>query len=317
MFLRKKTNETADEGHYKSTSSTEHEPDEIRGTEAATTPTPQGQEPSISSMPDHAETYPLDGHSSFPRKVPMPEGLAQMFKGFVPYLIDFAGVQDDPWNVGDEPIFRQWFGYLKNVLKKDLYDETDRAVIVSNAQYQLSLWRDSIATRALLHLTDNLDALPTFEDRRQWVLDRLYLHDVSPRCLPLYFRKIKNSKGLRVRVDLYQAPIVASALSIHLYSVRDVPEHLRMPRMAVGALILSLQASLRAAELWKSGQQGSFPLTAHLRTSTETLRITTPGLCLHGAEEDPRDYRLLNPNDAEEELLPDDSDSDSEPNSGT
>jgi hypothetical protein len=76
--------------------------------------------------------YPLDAYSSFPKKIPIPEGLTQMFKGFIPYLIDFAGVQDDPWNVGDELIFLQWFGYLKSVLKKDSGDEVHRPVIVSN-----------------------------------------------------------------------------------------------------------------------------------------------------------------------------------------
>ncbi|TEB28215.1 hypothetical protein FA13DRAFT_1735839 [Coprinellus micaceus] len=270
-------------------------------------------------MPDHAATYPPDAHSdpSFPKKIPMSEGLMQMFQGFIPYLIDFAGVQDDPWNIGDEPIFSQWVGYLKSVLKGDLGEVAHRPVIILNSQYQLTLWRDSIATRALLHLTDALDALPTPEDRKQWVLDRLYLHDTSPRCLPLYFRKIKNSKGLRVRVDIYQAPIVASAFSLHLHIIGDIPQHLRMPRMAVGALILSLQASLRAAELWRSGQRAAPPhrlfednngeASYHLsqiKTYEGKGKSWDDVICIarrYMIEEDPRDYRLLSPYDAEEE----------------
>ena len=86
-------------------------------------------------MPDHAATFPLDAHSRFPTKIPMPDWLRPMFKAFIPYLVDLAGIQEDPWNIDDEVIFTQWIGYTKRVLKQAPGDEALRPVIISNVSW--------------------------------------------------------------------------------------------------------------------------------------------------------------------------------------
>ncbi|KAF5385746.1 hypothetical protein D9615_002510 [Tricholomella constricta] len=131
-----------------------------------------------------------------------------------------------------------------------------KRIVMKLADDRLGAWRTRIGKAALDYMSEDLEFpedTPEYISKWcKWALSGTY------KARPFYWREYVDASPdgsqPRVRRGMFQHPLILVGLGHHLNRVSDLPANQRSKQHPQTALIMAIQAALRAISRWTSGK---------------------------------------------------------------